>query len=79
MSCGPGTWNGFVFDFTVPTTLCTLTGEAQGYHLRAPVDNLWSCAQLIGFVYDKVESVGLCAVGGAMAPMYHLRKPVDGL
>lgn len=30
-------------------------------------------------MYDKIESVGLCAVGGAQAPIYHLRKPVDGL
>jgi hypothetical protein len=30
-------------------------------------------------VYDKIESVELCAVGGAMAPMEHLWKPVDGL
>jgi hypothetical protein len=79
MSCGPGTWNGFVFDFTQSTTLCTLVGEAQMYHLRAPADNLWSCAQLIGFVYDKIESIELCAVDGATALAYHLRKPVDGL
>jgi hypothetical protein len=79
MGCGPGTWNGFVSDFTQPTTLYTLTGEAQAYQLRAAANNPWSCAQLTGFVYDKIESVELCAVDGAVAPMYHLRKPVNGL
>jgi hypothetical protein len=53
------------------------------YHIRVPTDNLWSCAQIIGFVYDKVELSGLCALGllgtGAQATAYHLRKPVDGL
>jgi hypothetical protein len=49
------------------------------YHIRAPVDNLWSCTQLIGFVYDKLELDSECTIGSTQGIAYHLRKPVDGL
>jgi hypothetical protein len=79
MACGPGTWNGFVYDFAQSTTLCTLSGPGTMYHLKAPIDNLWSCTQLIGFVYDKLELDSECTIGSTQGIAYHLKKPVDGL
>jgi hypothetical protein len=48
------------------------------YHLRVPQDDLWSCQQITGFVYDEVESSISCTTTG-VTTFYHLRKPVDGL
>jgi hypothetical protein len=79
MVCGPGTWNGCVYDFAQPTILCTLTRPGTMYPIRALVDNLWSCTHLIGFVYDKLELDAECDIGSTAVIVYHLQKPVDRL
>jgi len=76
--CGPGTYNGFVFDDVLENGYCSVSGIAPQYHLRLPQDGLWSCLQVTNYVYDQVEVSGLCSATG-VATIYHLRQPVDGL
>jgi hypothetical protein len=52
------------------------SGSHPYYHLLTPVDNLWACLQVTGFVYDQVESSTTC---GSQNIAYHLRIPYDGL
>jgi hypothetical protein len=82
-SCGPGTYNGFVYDDVYEGGYCSLDdagleGRDLFYRIRKPVDGLASCAQIIGFVYTEVWNSLACGLGGSFT-MYTLKKPVDGL
>lgn len=83
MACGPGTYNGFVYNMSGPTTLCTLSGVGTMYQIVAPRNNLWSCTQLDGWTYNATELDYDCNESYSLGPtpgqIYLLQKPTDGL
>lgn len=80
-----GTWAcsipaGYTWDRVISQlNVCSPSGFANSYHLRAPANNIYVCSVPSGYVWDRVQNqLNVCSPSG-FANSYHMRVPSDNI
>ena len=71
--------DGYTYDQVIQVTNTCGAGSNPYYHIFLPTGNQWACLQVLGHIYDRVNTSTACSPIGVPTIRYRLRKPVDSL